>query len=191
MILLNKKTHGNRPFEGKYSVSGFAFQGLWAACFLFSCIILLTSCGIYTFRDVSIPPEVKTIKINFIENKARYVDPQLSPMLTDALTQKISNQTRLTRTTSDDAHYQISGYISNYTVSTSGISGQQTNLNRLTVGAHIIFKNTLTDKTQEIDVSRDFDFPGSYTLQQAQTQLQSDIIKNMTDEIFNRIFSNW
>lgn len=177
--------------ERKNPVTGLIFQRLKALCFLFSCILCLTACGIYTFRDVSIPPEVKTIKINFIENKARYVDPQLSPMLTDALTQKISNQTRLTRTTSDDAHYQISGYISNYTVSTSGISGQQTNLNRLTVGAHIIFKNTLTDKTQEIDVSRDFDFPGSYTLQQAQAQLQSDIIKNMTDEIFNRIFSNW
>src|SRR6478672_11980907 len=82
--------------------------------YFFPIIIFLSSCGIYTFKDVSIPPEVKTIKISYIENKARIVNPQLSPRLTDALQQKISNQTKLTRTTSDDAHYQISGAITNY-----------------------------------------------------------------------------
>src|SRR5215210_1564962 len=90
-------------------------------CFI-SCI--LVSCHIYSFKDVTIPPEVKTIKIGFIENKARYVNPQLSPRLTDRLQQKIVNQTRLTRTTSDDAHYQVSGYISNDVITTSGISNQ-------------------------------------------------------------------
>src|SRR5207249_10313815 len=74
--------------------------------------LFFTSCGIYTFKDVSIPPEVKTVKINFIENRASYKNPQLSPRLTDQLQQKIANQTRLTRTNSDDAHYQIRGYIS-------------------------------------------------------------------------------
>ena len=39
--------------------------------------------------DVSIPDSIKTVKINFIENKARYVNPRLSPTLTDKLRQKI------------------------------------------------------------------------------------------------------
>ena len=46
-------------------------------------LILLTSCHIYSFKDVSIPPEVKTVKIGLFENKARYVDPQLAPQLRD------------------------------------------------------------------------------------------------------------
>lgn len=172
----------------RYRVSGIRLRAIVFFAFAFS---LLSSCGVYTFKDVTIPPEVKTIRIDFIENKARYVNPQLSSRLTDALQQKVSNQTRLTRTTSDNADYQIGGYISTYNVSTASISGTQTNANRLTVGVHIVFRNALQDKTSEFDVSRDFDFSGNITFEQAQAQLFPDIVKNMTDEIFNRIFSNW
>mgnify|MGYP003347043251 CR=1 FL=1 len=73
---------------------------------------LFSSC--YSFKDVSIPPEVKTVKINYIENRARIVNPQLSQRLTDKVRQKIINQTRLTQTNSDEAHYDISGQITDY-----------------------------------------------------------------------------
>lgn len=160
-------------------------------------VFFLSSCGVYTFKDVTIPPEVKTVKISFLENRASYKNPQLSPRLTDQLQQKISNQTRLIRTNKDDAHYQISGYISSYNVSTAGLSSQggttrqQAATNRLTVAVHITLFNSLDGKSQEYDVSRDFDFSAGLSLQQAENQLLDDIIKNVTDEIFNRIFSNW
>jgi hypothetical protein len=154
--------------------------------------LLLSSCGVYTFKDVSIDyTKIKTIKIGYLENKARYNNPQLSPKLTDQLTQKVSNYTKLTRTTNDDAHYQVQGYISTYNVSTSGISAQQAATNRLTVGVHIVFKDIVNDKTNEFDVSRDFDFAASLTLQEAEGRLLDEIVKNLADEIFNRIFSNW
>ena len=161
---------------------------------IISCLflVLLTSgCGVYSFKDVSIPPEVKTVKIGFIENRARYINPQLSPRLTDRLQQKITGQTRLTRTNNDDAHYQISGYVSEDMITTAGISNQQAATNRLTIGVHITFRNTLTAKTEEYDVSRNFDFSANLTRQQAESQLSEEILKNLTDEIFNRIFSNW
>lgn len=154
-------------------------------------LISASSCGVYSFKDVSIPPEVKTIKIGFLENKARYINPQLAPLLTDKLQQKITSQTRLTRTTNDDAHYQISGYISEDDITTAAISGQSAATNRLTIGVHITFRNTLTNKTEEYDISRNFDFNAGLTRQQAETSLKEDILKNVTDEIFNRIFSNW
>lgn len=154
-------------------------------------LISASSCGVYSFKDVSIPSEVKTIKIGFLENKARYINPQLAPLLTDKLQQKITSQTRLTRTTNDDAHYQISGYISEDDITTAAISGQSAATNRLTIGVHITFRNTLTNKTEEYDISRNFDFNAGLTRQQAETSLKEDILKNVTDEIFNRIFSNW
>ena len=84
----------------------------WLIACLFFLLPLAFSCKIYSFRDVSIDyNKIKTIKIGFIENRARIVNPQLSPQLTDKLQQKIVNQTRLTRTNSDDAHYQTSGSI--------------------------------------------------------------------------------
>lgn len=158
---------------------------------LFILLVLASSCGVYSFKDVSIPPEVKTVKIGFLENKARYINPQLAPLLTDKLQQKITSQTRLTRTNSDDAHYQISGFISEDDITTAAISGQAVATNRLTIGVHITFRNTLTSKTEEYDISRNFDFNAGLTRQQAETSLKEDILKNVTDEIFNRIFSNW
>ena len=154
-------------------------------------LLLLPSCHVYSFKDVSIPPEVKTVRIGFIENKARYIDPQLSPRLTDRLQQKVTSQTRLTRTNSSDAHYQISGYISQDNISTSGISNQTAATNRLTIGVHITFLNTLTGKTQEFDISRNFDFNANLSRQQAEAALNEEILRNLTDDIFNRIFSNW
>jgi len=151
---------------------------------------LLTGC--YSFKDVSIPPEVKTVRVNLIENRAPYINPQLSPQLTDRLRQKINNQTRLTLVAADDAHYDITCTIRNYQVTTSGISQQQAATNRLIVGVHIAFKNRLNEKANfEADVSRNFDFNASLSLQAAEAQLGETIIQNLTDEIFNRIFSNW
>jgi hypothetical protein len=103
---------------------------LYSILFLVSALAL-TSCGIYKFNDASIDPAVKTIKLGFIENRARYVNPQLSPKLNDKWQLKIASQTKLTRTTSDDAHYIISGTVTNYDASqTVGVSNQQASTNR-------------------------------------------------------------
>lgn len=164
-------------------------------CKIFLGILIIAgfnSCHVYTFKDVSIPADIKTIKLSYLDNRASYKSPQLSSKLTDALQQKITGQTRLTLTNSDNADYQVSGYITNYYVSTSGISGQQASTNRLSVGVHIDLLNTKADnKMEHYDISRDFDFSANLTLQQAEPQLMSDIIKNVSDEIFNRLFSNW
>lgn len=144
-----------------------------------------------SMRDVSIPANVKTVKINFIENRARYINPQLSPKLTDKIRQKIISQTRLTQT-NGEADYEISGTITEYSVNTSGISQQQTASNNLNVTVHIIFVNRLDEKMNfEADVTRNFPFSATLSLTQAETQLADQMVNNLADEIFNRIFSNW
>lgn len=147
--------------------------------------------GCYTFKDVSIPPEIKTVKVNYLENKARYINPTLSPQLTDRLRQKIVNQTRLIQTNNDDAHYVISGQITGYDVITTGVSQQQASVNRLNVTFHLELRDNVNNKDTESDISRSFDFSANLSLSQAEAQLREDILKNLTDEIFNKIFSNW
>ena len=157
---------------------------------LFGILSIQGTCR-YSLKDVSIPPEVKTVKVFFIENKARYINPQLSPKLTDKLRQKIVNQTSLSQT-NNEADYEVSGYISDYSVSTSGISQQQVASNNLNVTVHIIFRNRLDEKKNfEADLTRNFPFSSSKSLTQAEGELNEQIINNLTDEIFNRIFSNW
>jgi hypothetical protein len=155
--------------------------------------LLFASCGIYTMKDVSIDYKtIKTIKLFTIENKASYVNPQLSPKLYDKLSQKIVNSTKLTRTNNDDAHYQVMATITGYNPSqTVGISAQQATTNRLTVSVHVILKKTLENKSEEFDVTRNADFAATLSLQQAEGQLLDELVRNLTDEIFNHIFSNW
>ena len=167
-----------------------------SAIVFFSLNFSFSSCGVYSFNDVgTIPDSVRTVRINIIENRAPYVNPQLSPMLTDRLKQKITSQTRLTSTTNDNADWELSGQIRDYSVSTSGVTNQngrqQSSINRLTVSVHIIKLDQKANKTEEYDVSRSFDFSANQSLQQAESALLDEMIRNLTDEIFNRIFSNW
>lgn len=165
--------------------------------FLVPCALLivtfLSGCGIYKFKDVSIPPEIKTVRVNYIENRARYINPQLSPRLTDKLRQKIVGQTRLSQTNSDNdnADWDITGFVTEYSFSTSAISNQQVANNRLTVSVHITLNNRKADKITDYDVSRSFEFKGNQSFQQAENALGDEMIRTLTDEIFNRLFSNW
>ena len=149
----------------------------------------------YSTKDTApIPPEIKTFRVNYFQNKARYVNPQLTPQLTEALKQKIIGQTRLRQVNDDDAHYDISGYLSDYSVTTSGVANQTAGTNRLNVTFHLIFKNTIDPdpkKSFEADLTSNYDFSASLTLQQAENQIGDKIIKNVSEAIFNRIFSNW
>lgn len=159
---------------------------------------LTTGCFHYSFNQGAIPKQVKTIRINYIENKARYVNPQLSPQLTARLQQKVSSQSGKTVTQNDNADYVISGTVTDYSFTTAAISGNKTATNRLNITVHIIFKNNLDPGGKnvppgdfEADVTRNFDFDANTTIQQAESQLNESIMKNLSDEIFNRIFSNW
>lgn len=161
------------------------------AAFLFFTSLVNTGCNIYKFNEAVVPDSIKTIKINFIENKAPYVNPTLSPRLTDKLRQKITGQTKLSQTNNDNADWIISGNISSYGFSTSGISQQQVASNRLTVGVHITVNDQRANKTTDYDVSRSFEFAASQSIQQAESTLGDEIIRSLTDDIFNKIFSNW
>jgi outer membrane lipopolysaccharide assembly protein LptE/RlpB len=186
--LLNNKSIRVKAIGGQWSV----VCGRLLICMLIMIIFNYASCK-YSFKDSSpLPPEVKTFRVNLLGNQAPYVDPQLAPQLTEALKQKIISNTRLRQTNEDDAHYDINGYISNYAVSTTGISGSTAAQNRLTVTFHIIFKNTLDNtKNMEADVTSNFDFSANSSLADAATTLNPQIISNMVDQIYNKIFSNW
>jgi hypothetical protein len=172
-------------FFYRYAIRSCA--GLLMLCLLFA----QAGCKVYTFKDVSIPPEIKTVKVNFIENKARYINPQLSPRLTENLQLKIVTQTRLTRTNESSADWVISGYITGYDISTSGIANQQASTNRLNVTVQITLQDNVAQKKQDYSIVKTFEFPATATLQQAESILGDQLVRGISEEIFNRVFSNW
>ena len=151
-----------------------------------------SSCGVYRFKDVSIPDSVKFVKLNQFQNKASYINPRLAPELTEKLRQKIVSQTRIGITNGDDADWVIDCTITSYAFATSGISNQQVNSNRLNVGVSVIVRDGKTQKEiGKYDVTTPFDYSGTLSLQQAEQGLQTQMLRDITDGIFNRIFSNW
>ncbi|HEX2609072.1 MAG TPA: LPS assembly lipoprotein LptE [Flavisolibacter sp.] len=154
-----------------------------------------TGCGIYSFNEKgTVPDSIHTVRVR-VDNRAPYINPQLKPNLENRVKQKIVSQTRLTSTTNDNADYDISAVINDYSVSTSGVTNtngrQQSSINRLTVAVHIVLLNQTNNETKEYDVSRSFDFSANLSLQTAEANLLDEIIRNLSDEIFNRIFSDW
>ncbi|MCA6455335.1 MAG: hypothetical protein IM584_04295, partial [Chitinophagaceae bacterium] len=119
-------------------------------------------------------------------------NPQLSQKFFDKIQQKIIGGTKLTRTNDDNADYVISSTITRYDATqTVGVSAQQATTNRLTVSLHVILKKNKSNETEEFDVSRSFDYSASLSLQQAEAQLLDEVVRTLSDDIFNRIFSNW
>ncbi len=159
---------------------------LFLTMFCFGCTVS------YKFTDVSVDPNLKTFKVMYFENKARYVNAQLTPKITDKLRQKIINQTKLNNTTGE-ADIEISGTVNDYSISTSGVgNGSTASSNRLNVGLVVTIKNNKDpNKTIEENVTRSFDFPAGFSLSQAEAKLNEDIVKNVVDEIFNKLFSKW
>lgn len=155
-----------------------------------------SGCGIYSFTPRGkIDDSIKTVKVDFITNRAPYVNPQLSPTLTDRIRQKINNQTKLTQVNNEDADMRISGTILDYSSTTVGVASQngrsQTSINRLTVTVSFSITKITDPAPQEFTVSRSFDFDARQTIQQVEAQLLDEMVRNLTDEIFNRLFSDW
>jgi hypothetical protein len=191
-MILKTKEQGTRLKRQESRTSVATFIRLLVPCTLCFLIFNYSTCK-YSFKDSApIPPEIKTFRVNYLTNKAGYVNPQLSPLLTEAVKQKIIGYTRLHEVDDDSAQYDISGYISNYSVTTTGISGNTPSQNRLTVGVHLIFKDKVDDtKSFENDITNNFDFSASQTLSDAESTLTPTIVTTTTDAIFNKIFSNW
>jgi hypothetical protein len=158
----------------------------------FALSLIASGCLHYTLKESSIDKDIKTIRINFIENKARYVNPQLSPQLTDRLRQKVNSQTSKTLTQADSPDLDISCTITDYSFTTAAIADNRSATNRLNISVHVKSINKFDEKkNKDSDVTRSFDFDANISTQQAEQQLQETILKNLSDEIFNSLFSNW
>jgi len=154
-------------------------------------LLLCSGCGVYSFTGATI--EGKTINIHTFDNRARNVVPSLSPNLTSKIRSRILTQTGLTPVTSADPDYDITGTITGYDVTVSGVTNtQQATQNRLTITLSIVFKNKLNEKADFTQTFTRFaDFPATQTVQAVEASLMETIGNQLADDIFNKAFVNW
>lgn len=162
-------------------------------CILFSAILLFQSCGVYTFSGASIPEGMKTISVQFFENNAILVVPYLANQFTEALKERIRNQTALSIERGEaDANFE--GRITDYTVRPVAIQGnERAGLTRITVTVQVKYTNTLKPEfnfEESFNASQEFSL-NQGPLESQQQKLITVINRQLSELIFNRAFANW
>jgi hypothetical protein len=161
---------------------------------LFPLILLSQSCGVkYSLTGASIPAEMKTVSVQFFENGAPLVVPYLSQQFTDALKDRIRNQSSLSIVRAD-GNANFEGRITDYSIRPTAIQGNdRAGLNRLTITVNVKYTNTLKpEQGFEAPFTRykDFSIAGR-SIQAQEPELIKDVNTQLTEDIFNRAFANW
>ena len=162
------------------------------AFFFIYIILIISSCGLYSFSGASIDPNAKNIKVEYITNQADLVAPNLSNKLTQALVDKCQRETNLNITDYEE-DMSFSGKITKYQISPVSIQNNEIAAqNRLTIHIEITFLNNI-DGSQNFQTSfSDYaDFDSNQIFSEIEDDLNNLIINNLVDDIFNAAFMNW
>lgn len=155
--------------------------------------VFITSCKVhYGFSGATIPPEAKTVAVQYFQTTATLAPPTLSQTFTEALKDRMSSQTRLALV-SKNGDLNFEGSITGY--SNSPIAIQSTDLaalNRLTISVNVKYSCSFDEKKNfEQTFSRFADYNSSQSLTTVEEQLIKDINDQITQDIFNRALNDW
>ncbi|RMG78745.1 MAG: hypothetical protein D6714_17515 [Bacteroidetes bacterium] len=175
------------------------FREIWKKscfCAIVGSLLFIQGCVIggngYSFKGISIPPEVNTFYVAEPENQTTTAPPTLPQNFRQQLNDKIRNESRLKN---DDQNPDIEFLttITEYQVSAQSPQPGQTNaFNRLTITFQVEYKNNLKeDDTWKQRFSHFADFPADQNLIDVQDTLIDEILEEIIERIFNRAFTNW
>ena len=136
--------------------------------------------------------KTKTIQIAEFPNRSSYVWGPMAPMFNNQLKDIYANHTRLTQV-KRNGDMRVEGEILQYTqrnksVSSEGYSAQT----ELSITVNVRFTNT---KNPKENFERQFTASATYettlSLNVVQERLVREMIKDLTDQIFNATVANW
>ena len=175
----------------KWTISKWPEVFVITLVFLFP--LLFYGCKVsYSFSGASISPEVKTISIQYFQNRASLVQPGLSQNITDALIDKCKSQTNLSLVNGlGDVNFE--GEITDYITRPLTVSADaEAAVNRFTITVKVKFTNAMDpDLSYEQSFSRYEDYDSALDLSQVEEDLSGKIIEVIVEDIFNRAFANW
>lgn len=161
--------------------------------FLAGVVSLFAGCSInYTFSGASIPEQAKTFSVGFFMNQATFVNPNLSQTFTEYLKEFIARQTRLQQV-DREGDMQFEGEITDYNIRPMAITQDATAAQtRLTIAINVRFYNGIyPEKDFENVFSAYADFPSTESLQSVEEELINQIIRQISEDIFNKAFTDW
>lgn len=159
---------------------------------LFSLLAIFTSCTIgYSFTGTSLSPDVKTVTIDYFNNRASLVNPNLSQEFTEGLKDKFTSQAGLTLV-ENDGDLQFEGAITNYRLSPVAVQKDAAAMMRLTITVNVKFHN---EKDPKQDFTQSFsqyeDYSSDEDFSSVEETLTSSIVEKLLDKIFIKAAANW
>ena len=140
----------------------------------------------------SVQEGLNTFSVEPFDNEANLVVPSLAQDFTLELTDIFLRQTRL-KNIKRNGDLIFSGAITRYSVTPVAIQGNETaGQNRLTITVKVYCENT-QDEEQSWDesFSQFTDFDATSSLSDVEAELIADINEKLTQDIFNKTFSDW
>jgi len=183
MSIISQLSREIRPFFRSWS---FLLPALFT--------IVLAACSVsYKFNGASIDyNKVHTIQISDFPIRSTYVWGPMGPMFNNQLKDVFANHTRLQQV-KRNGDLKIEGEITQYqqrnkSVSSEGYSAQT----ELSITVNVRFTNNTNHKE---DFERQFTATSSYettrNLNSVQEELVTQMVKDLTDQIFNATVANW
>lgn len=157
-------------------------------------ILLLPACTVsITMSGASIPENLSTFSVQYINNRAPLVNPDLSTTLTEALKDRISNESRLRLVGDGEGDIEFSGNITAYSTQPMALKADavsaQTRLNCTVKIRCRDFKDPKRDWEQSFSAYQDYDSENN--LADVEEELVELIVDELTENIFNKAFSDW
>lgn len=157
---------------------------------LFAVLLVFSAC--YSFTGISIGTEVDTYTVNYFENAANNVVPNLSDRMAEDLRSKVANNTRL-KHISSDGDVQFSGTITQYDIQTVAPKENETvTFGRLQITVNVEYIDNTNEKNNWTSrFIEHADFPSDADFSQVEEGLIDDINDLLIQDIFDKAFTNW
>ncbi len=166
------------------------------ALYLFT-TAMIYGCGIYNFTGGNVG-EAKTFQVNYFQNYATQspgstFEPGMDREFTQALQERILNQSTLTLINTGNTDLLYEGEIVEYRISPMSATAQQTAAqNRLSIAVNVRFFNrTKEDSDFEKRFSFFYDYPAASQLSSVKDEAHEVIFERLTQDIFNASLADW
>jgi len=159
-----------------------------------ACLLLFMGCSIsYKFNGASIDySKTKTITLVDFPIRSSYVWGPMGPMFNNELKDIFANNTKLQQV-KRNGDLKIEGEITQYSQRNKGVNAEgQSSMAELSMTVNVRFTN---NKNHVEDFERQFTATASYETSQqlnaVQEELVTQMVKELTEQIFNATVANW
>jgi len=156
--------------------------------------LAFTACKVsYSFTGGTLSTDVHTFSVQFFQNRAPLVNPNLSDKFTEDLKEKFRSRTSLDEIVDGEGHLNFSGEITGYQTRAMDVTSNDISAtNRLTITIRVKFTNEIEpDNNFDKSFSAFEDFDSTNQLSDVENDLVEKILEKIIDDIYNQSVVNW